>query len=141
MCWWVVQQIVLVLQRDQPGLQRPQHQDRAAQDQRRPQHEMHPDRRREFDLDDRREANDDEPEKQDHEHRRTIAGILRRQIEAAGRTARADVQQAGEQASLAAARTAAGKGRMGQRYRRELASLSRVHPPWLAGTALPMPHQ
>ena len=76
----MVQQVVLVLQRDERRLQRPQHHDRAAEDQRRPQHEMEPDRRREFDLDDGGEPDNDQPEKEDDENRRAVAGVLRRQI-------------------------------------------------------------
>jgi hypothetical protein len=37
---------------------------------------MHPDRRREFDLRPRRNANRDRAEEKYQEHRRTVAGIL-----------------------------------------------------------------
>ena len=76
-----MQQIVPVLQRDEAGLERPQQEERATQDHRRPQQHVNPDRRGEFELDQRGEPDNDQPEKEDDKDRRAVAGILGREVE------------------------------------------------------------
>jgi hypothetical protein len=141
--------LVPVLQGDHGGLERPQHQDRAAKDQRRPKRHVNPDRRRKFQLDPDGEPDNEHSEEKDDEHRRPVAGILSREIEAANRTGRAHRQQTIEQRPLAAARAAAGQGRPRDRDRRERAPIV-AHPAAAkarravqcsAGSAAPMPHQ
>ena len=66
----------MVLQGDQSRLERAQHRHRTDDDHGRPEEQMYPDRRREIDLDERRKADNDGAEKQDHEDSGTITGIL-----------------------------------------------------------------
>jgi hypothetical protein len=110
--------MVAVLQRDQPCLEGPQHCHGAEEDQRRPQHEMDPDRRRECNLDDRGQTDNDKAEKQDDKNGGAVAGVLGGKIEPAALAARADRQQTGIEAAFAAARTATAKGCAQRRYRR-----------------------
>ena len=88
--------MVAILQGDQARLERAQHRDRAAENERRPQHEMHPDRRREPELDHSSETDDDQAEKENHKDRGAIAGVLRRQIEAAALACSTDAEESGE---------------------------------------------
>ena len=88
--------MVTVLQRDQPRLERAQHGYRAAEDQGRPQQQMHPERRRELDLDQSGETDNDEAEKQDYKDRRSVPRVLRRQIETTRLAFSADAQETGE---------------------------------------------
>jgi hypothetical protein len=57
---------------------------------------MHPERRRELDLDQSGETDNDEAEEQDYKDRRSVPGVLRRQVEAARLAISADTQKAGE---------------------------------------------
>ena len=93
-----MQEIVPVLQRDEAGLQGPQQDDPAAEDQRRPQHHVNPDRRGEFELNQGGEPDDDQPEEEDHEHLRAVTRILGGEIEPAARAGRAHGQETGEEA-------------------------------------------
>jgi hypothetical protein len=55
--------MVTVLQRDQTCFEGSQHEDRAADDERRPKDEMYPNRRGKFDLDQSGEPDDDQAQK------------------------------------------------------------------------------
>jgi len=88
--------MVTVLQRDQTGFEGPQHDDRAADDKRRPQSEMYPDRRRELYLDQSRQADDDQTEEKYDENGWAVACVLGRQIKTARFTGGAHLQQPGE---------------------------------------------
>src|SRR6266481_5576738 len=72
---------------------------------------MHPDRRRKIDLDQRRETDDDDAEKQDREDCGTITGILGRQVEPADLACLAHIQKAGKQPTPATSRASATEGR------------------------------
>src|SRR5690242_18868235 len=100
-----------ILHRDEPGLERPQHGDRAADHDGGPKDEMHPERRRKFDLDQDGEADDPGAEDQYDEDRGPVARILCGEIEAAGGAARHHRQQTVEELALAAAWTAAAQSR------------------------------
>lgn len=82
-----------ILQRDQSRLQRPQHGNRTADDQRGPQNEMYPDRRREFYLDQSREPDDDQAKEQNDENGWAVSGILCGEIKAADLASAAYIQQ------------------------------------------------
>jgi hypothetical protein len=88
--------MVTVLQCDQPRLERAQHGYRAAEDQGRPQQQMHPERRRELDLDQGGETDNDESENQDYKDRRSVSRVLRRQIETTRLATSAYAQKTGE---------------------------------------------
>src|SRR5437868_4949444 len=93
-----------VLQRDEPGLERAKQQDRSGHGDREPERDVHPDRRRELDLDECREQHDDGAEDEDNKDRRTVAGILGRDIEATYGAVRHDGQQAVEDLAAPATR-------------------------------------
>lgn len=112
-----------ILKGDQPCLQRPQQRDRAGEDQRRPQHDMKPDWRRESDFDPGGATDDDKPEKQNDEDGRSITSVLGRKIEAADWTELTHGQQPAEELPLAAARATASQRRSQRRYREEGAGL------------------
>ena len=76
--------LVMKLQRDQQALDRPQRPERHDQDQRQPQHRVHPIRRLVDHLGDQRGEHDDGAADQDDEHRRPVAGIGEVEIEPAG---------------------------------------------------------
>jgi hypothetical protein len=57
---------------------------------------MHPERRRELELDQGSETDNDEAEKQDYKDRRSVPRVLRRQIETTRLAIPADAQEAGE---------------------------------------------
>ena len=113
--WGRMQQVVPVLQRDHTRLHRPQEADRTADDDRRQHREMYPDRRRKCNFQPGGDANRDRAEKEDQEHCGPVAGILGRKVEAAMRSGRPHRQQPGEDTAFAAARAAAGQGRMNKR--------------------------
>ena len=131
-----MQQIVPVLQRDHARLQRPQEQHRAGEDQRCQHDEVHPDRRFEFDLHPGGEADGDRAEKENQEHRGTIARVLGREIEPADGARGTYGQETGQDFAFAAARAAASQRRLpdGDRGIRR-----RHYSP--SGRAAPMPHQ
>jgi hypothetical protein len=66
---------MVILERNQNAFQRPQHAEAEHEHERRPQHDMHPDRRAEPDFHQQRRPGDDEPDDQDDELRRPVAGI------------------------------------------------------------------
>src|SRR5438552_8254714 len=70
---------------------------------------MNPDRRREIDLDQRRETDDNDAEKQDREDCGTVTGILGRQVQPADFACLAHVQKAGKEPTPAASRAPATK--------------------------------
>src|SRR5215472_13885678 len=72
-----------ILQRDEPGFEEAEHQDAADEDERRPQYEMNPDRWLELHFNDSAECHDDGAQGKDDEHRRSVAGIMGAEIEAA----------------------------------------------------------
>jgi hypothetical protein len=75
--------MVTILQRDKAGFQRSQHRNRADDDERRPQDEMYPNRRREFHLDQSRERYDDQAKEKNHEHGRAVPRVLYVEIKTA----------------------------------------------------------
>jgi len=75
--------MVTILQRDKAGFQRSQHRNRADDDERCPQDEMYPDRRREFHLDQSRERYDDQAKEKNHEHGRAVPRVLSGEIKTA----------------------------------------------------------
>ena len=85
---------------------------------------MDPQRRPELELYPGGEPDHDHAQEKDHEHRRPVAGILRRQVKPADGTDRADGQEPGEQPPLAATRSAAEERCSGNRNRRETAPLA-----------------
>ena len=93
-----------MLDRDGEALQRTQKQQAAADDQRRPQHDVQPQRRREQVLDQAGEADHAERQDKDAEHRRPIAGIVAAEGEAADGAVLGDLQEAFEQTAPAASR-------------------------------------
>ena len=86
-----------VLQRDQSGLEGPQHQIAPPRISGAQSSHVNPDRRRELHLDDRGETDDDHAEEKDDEDRRAVAGILRREVEPADFARRPHAEHAGEQ--------------------------------------------
>lgn len=88
--------MVTVLQRDQTGFQGPQHRNRAADDERRPQNEMHPYRRRKLHLDESRKSYDDQTKEKNDENGWAVACILCGEIKTADFAGAADVQEAGK---------------------------------------------
>src|SRR5690349_11294298 len=80
---------------------------------------MHPDRRREPDLDHSGEPDDDQTEEQNDEDRGPVAGILSREIETTDLTSFAHAQKTGEQPAFTATRTPAAEARTERRYRGE----------------------
>lgn len=84
--------MVTILQRDKAGFQRSQHGNRADDDERRPQHEMNPDGRREFYLDQSRERDDDQPEEENDKNCRAVARVLCGEIKTADLARAAHVQ-------------------------------------------------
>lgn len=96
-----------ILQGDETGFQRPQQQDGATQRRRQPEHDVDPDRRFEFDLDQCGEQYDNGAEDENDENRWSIPGILRRNVQAAFRAARHNREQPGKHLTAAAARTTA----------------------------------
>ena len=88
------------------------------QDQRQPQHRVHPERRLIEDLGEQRRADDDEAGDEHDEDRGPVAGIGEAVIEPADVAARPQRQKALEQLALAATRTCArqsGEDRSGKR--------------------------
>jgi hypothetical protein len=88
--------MVTVLQRDQTSFQRPQHEDRAADDERCPQDEMYPDRRGEFDLDQSGEPDDDQAQEKNDENGWPVPRVLSGEIKTADLARIAHVQKAGK---------------------------------------------
>ena len=88
--------MVTVLQRDQTGFQGPQHRNRGADDERRPQNEMHPYRRRKLHLDESRKSYDDQTKEKNDENGWAVARVLRGEIKTADLARAADVQEAGK---------------------------------------------
>ena len=88
--------MVTILQCDKAGFQGSQHGNRADDNERRPQHEMYPDRGREFYLDQSRQPNDDQAEKQNDENGRAVPRVLSGEIKTADLTRAAHVQEAGK---------------------------------------------
>lgn len=127
--------MVAVLQCDEARFQWPQHRDGAAEDQRCPQHEVDPDRRRKTDFDERRQADDDQAQKKDDKNGRAITRILGGQVEAAHLALSAHVQQPDKQPALAATRAPAAECGAQPRDRRKLIHPTTPAPP------LPSPHQ
>ena len=85
--------MVTVLQRDQTGFQGPQHRNRAADDERRPQNEMHPYRRRKLHLDESRKSYDDQTKEKNDENGRTVARVLSGEIKSADLARAAHAQE------------------------------------------------
>lgn len=88
--------MVTVLQRYQTGFQGPQHRNRAGDDERRPQNEMHPYRRRKLHLDESRKSYDDQTKEKNDENGRAVARVLCGEIKTADLARAADVQEAGK---------------------------------------------
>lgn len=107
---------MLVLQSDQHPLEWP-HERQAEHDrQRQPNQKMKPYRPTILDLDDERPTDHDEADEQDDERHRSIAAVLRGQIEAAYLTSIDDLQKATEQAALTTPRAATAE--TGSQWRR-----------------------
>ena len=81
---------VPVLLGDHQALQRPEQADRQAEHQRNPEEGVQPVRRVEGELDEQRQADDDEADDHHDEDRRTVAGIGEGEIEPADLAARRD---------------------------------------------------
>ena len=94
--------MMTILQCDKPGFQRSQHCNRAADDKRRPQHEVHPYGRREIYLNQSRECHDDQAQEKDDENGWAVPRVFRGEIKTADLAFAAHVQKAGKQFSLAA---------------------------------------
>ena len=88
--------MVTVLQRDQTCFQGSQHRNRAADDERRPQNEMHPYRRRKLHLDESRKSYDDQTKEKNNENGWAVARVLCGEIKTADLARAADVQEAGK---------------------------------------------
>jgi len=85
--------MVTILQRDKAGFQRSQHSNRAADDKWRPEHEMYPDRGREFYFDQSGERYDDQTKEKNDENGRTVARVLSGEIKSADLARAAHAQE------------------------------------------------
>ena len=70
--------------------------DRADDDERRPQHEMYPDRRGKFYLDQSGEPDDDQAKEKNDENGRAVSRVLCGKIKTADLARAAHVQEAGK---------------------------------------------
>ena len=134
---------VPVLLRDQEGLERPQHGNRAGQDYRRPEDRVHPQGRRERNFEPERQSNDEKTENQNDEDRGAVATVMSGQVETADLAWLVDREESGEQFSPPAARASAGKAGLQRRDRRVVRFVHILRGGRLRQCvgALPLPHQ
>src|SRR5688572_8642845 len=90
---------------------------------------MQPERRLIDHLDDQRRADHDEAGYQDHEDRRSVAGVRERIIETAFRALLAHIEKPGKERAFAAARTAPGKAGHDRLHQRRLVHGVSLSPP------------
>src|SRR5437764_2850290 len=111
---------MVILQADQQSFQQAQRTQRRDQDQRRPKHRVQPERRLINEFDDQRGDDHDKTADEDREYRGAIAGIRETEIEATGIAPGAELQEATEQLSVSATRTATGDPLQNRKGKRSL---------------------